>query len=73
MTIVLIAGAIAGLHRVLRATPAVSTIERQVAIVALAAAYLHLILWFSRLVAAAMTSAATGSLAGVMPNKFWWG
>jgi hypothetical protein len=73
MSIVLIAAAIALLSRALRSLPATERISRQVAIVALALGYLHLVLWLSRLIAAAMTSASTGSLAAFMPSVFWWG
>ena len=73
LSIVLIAAAIALLRRGLRATPAADRIGRTVATVALAGAYLHLVLWFSRAVAALMASGADGSLAAFMPNVFWWG
>jgi hypothetical protein len=73
LTIVLIAGAIAGLHRALRATRATERAARQVALIALAGAYLHLVLWLSRVVAGAMTAVASGSLAAFMPSVFWWG
>ena len=73
LSIGLIAAAIALLRRGLHATPAADRIGRTVATVALAGAYLHLVLWFSRAVAALMASGADGSLAAFMPNVFWWG
>jgi hypothetical protein len=73
LSIVVIAGTIAGLHRALRTSAGGERVARQVTVVALAGAYLHLVLWFSSFVAAAMTSAITGSLASIMPSMFWWG
>jgi hypothetical protein len=73
LSIVLIAAAIALLQRGLRATPVADRLGRTVAIVALAGAYLHLVLWISRALAGLLASAANGSLATFMPNVFWWG
>ncbi|MGE3194330.1 MAG: hypothetical protein AB7K08_12780 [Microbacteriaceae bacterium] len=73
MSIVLIVAAIALLRRGLRATPAADRIGRTVAIVALAGAYLHLLLWFGRVLAGLMASSANGSLATFIPYVFWWG
>jgi hypothetical protein len=36
-------------------------------------AYLHLVLWVTRVIAAAMASAEAQSAAMLMPNVFWWG
>jgi len=73
MSIALIATAITVLHRSLRRLPLSDGLSRQVGVIALAVAYLHLVLWFSRLIAAAMASASNGTLAAFMPSVFWWG
>ncbi|MEO8263521.1 MAG: hypothetical protein ABI566_13220 [Pseudolysinimonas sp.] len=73
MSIATIALAIAVLHRSLAGLPLTDRLSRQVGVVALAVAYLHLLLWLSRFIAAAMTSVSSGTLSAFMPNVFWWG
>jgi hypothetical protein len=71
LAIVPIAATIALLHRSLRTLPAAQRLTKQVAIFVLGLGYLHLVLWLSRVAAAAMAS--TGSPSSFMPNMFWWG
>ena len=46
---------------------------RQVTIVVLGIAYLHLLLWTTRVLTAAIAVQAQGSLTTFLPNVFWWG
>ena len=46
---------------------------RQAAAIAAGAAYLHLILWGTRVIAAAFAASSAGSGAQFLPNVFWWG
>jgi hypothetical protein len=73
LSIVVIAGAIALGHRGMRAIPESERITRHVTAIALGVAYLHLVLWVTRVIAAAMASAEAQSAAMLMPNVFWWG
>ncbi len=46
---------------------------RQAAAIVTGAAYLHLILWVTRVIAAAFAVASGGSSGHFLPNVFWWG
>ncbi len=73
MSIVLIASAIVLGHAGLRATAGSSVWMRQVAAIAAGAAYLHLILWITRVIAGAFAASSAGSGAQFLPSVFWWG
>jgi hypothetical protein len=73
LSIVLISTAIVLGHAALRATRDSNVWMRQVAAIAAGAAYLHLILWGTRVVAAAFAASSAGSGAHFLPNVFWWG
>ena len=73
LSIVLVASAIVLAHTALRAAQSSSVVTRQVAAIVAGAAYLHLILWGTRAVAAAFAASSAGSSALFLPNVFWWG
>ncbi|MEO5920727.1 MAG: hypothetical protein ABIQ01_06245 [Pseudolysinimonas sp.] len=73
MSIVLISSAIVLGHAALRASRDSGVWMRQAAAIATGAAYLHLILWTTRVVAAAFAASSAGSGARFLPNVFWWG
>ena len=73
LSIVLISSAIVLGHAALRATRDSSIWMRQAAAIVAGAAYLHLILWGTRVVAAAFAASNGGSGAHFLPNVFWWG
>jgi hypothetical protein len=73
MSIVLVAGALVLGHRALEATEDSSVVSRQVAAIVLGAAYLHLIIWGTRIVAAAFAASSSGASGAFLPNVFWWG
>lgn len=73
MSIVAIVASIGLSRRAMRAIPSTDRLSRQVAMVVFALAYLHLMLWFGRVAAAVISSAAAGSLVGFTQNIFWWG
>jgi hypothetical protein len=73
MSIVVVAGALVLGHRALRASAGGSAIVSQVAAIVLGAAYLHLILWTTRIVAAAFAAKNAGASAAFLSNVFWWG
>lgn len=73
LSIVAIAGAISLGHRGLRAIPVEQRIARHVTAIVLGVAYLHLILWITRVAAAAIATSEAQTAALLMPNVFWWG
>lgn len=73
LSIVVIATAIVLGHRGLRSLRDSERLARQVTAVVLGVAYLHLILWVTRVATAAIASATVQSSALLMPNVFWWG
>ncbi|CAN5461128.1 hypothetical protein BH09ACT4_BH09ACT4_04010 [soil metagenome] len=73
LSIVVIATAIALGHRGIRGIPDTDRLARHVTAIVLGAAYLHLILWVTRVVAAALAVASVDSTAMFMPNVFLWG
>jgi hypothetical protein len=73
LSIVVISSAIVLGHAALRATQESSVWMRQVAAIATGAAYLLLILWGTRVIAAAFAASSAGSGAHFLPNVFWWG
>jgi hypothetical protein len=73
LSIVLISSAILLGHAALRGTRGAAVGLRQVAAIATAAAYLHLILWATRVVAASFATASGGAASMFLPNMFWWG
>jgi hypothetical protein len=73
LSIVLISSSIVLAHAALRSTAGSSVWMRQVAAIAAGAAYLHLILWTTRVVAAAFAAASAGTGAQFLPSIFWWG
>jgi hypothetical protein len=73
LSIVLIAGAIVLGHRGLHAIPESQRATRHVTAIVLGVTYLHLILWATRVVAAAVASSSIGSSALFTANVFWWG
>ena len=73
LSIIVIVGAIALGHRGLRAIPDTERLTRQVTAIVLGVAYLHLILWVTRMITAAVATASAQSSAMLMPNVFWWG
>lgn len=73
LSIVLISGAIVLGHRGLRAIPESHRATRHVTAIVLGVTYLHLILWATRVVAAAVASSSIGSSALFTANVFWWG
>ena len=73
LSIVLIAGAIVLGHRGLRAVPESRRATRHITAIVLGVAYLHLILWVTRVAAAALAASSLGSSALFTANVFWWG
>jgi hypothetical protein len=73
LSIILIATAIVLGHAALRAVQGSSIVMRQAAAIVAGAAYLHLILWGTRVIAAAFAASSGGSSALFLPNVFWWG
>jgi hypothetical protein len=73
LSIVVIAAAIALGHRGLRSIPDSERLSRQVTAIVLGAAYLHLVLWVTRVLAASVAASSVQSSALLMPNVFWWG
>jgi hypothetical protein len=73
LSIVLIASAIVLGHAALRASQDSSVWMRQAAAIAAGAAYLHLILWGTRVIAAAFAASSAGTGAQFLPSVFWWG
>ena len=73
LSIVLVSSAIVLGHAALRATRESSIWLRQAAAIAAGAAYLHLILWGTRVVAASFAAWSGGSGALFLQNVFWWG
>ena len=73
LSIVLIAVVIVLGHLALRTMPASERASRTLATVVLGAAYLHLVMWVTRVAAAAVATSALGSSAMFLPNVFWWG
>jgi hypothetical protein len=72
VSIVLVVGAIVLGHRGMRVIPDTQRLTRHVTAIVLGAAYLHLVLWVTRVMAAALASAEAQSAAMLMPNVFWW-
>jgi hypothetical protein len=73
LSIIVIVGAIAFGHRGLHAIPDTERLTRQVTAIVLGVGYLHLILWITRVITAAIATASVQSSAMLMPNIFWWG
>jgi hypothetical protein len=73
MSIVVIAGAITMGHRGLRLLPQSQRVQRQLTAIVLGVAYLHLILWLTRVASAAVVASTVQSSALLMPSVFWWG
>ncbi len=73
LSIVLVSSAIVLGHAALRATLGSSVWLRQAAAIVTGLAYLHLILWATRVIAAAFAIASGGSSGLFLPNVFWWG
>ena len=73
LSIIVIASAIVLGHRALPRIPESERMTRQLTAIVLGAAYLHLILWGTRVVAAALASSTFGSSAMFTANVFWWG
>ena len=73
LSIVTIAGAIVLGHRGLDAIPESRRATRHLTAIVLGIAYLHLILWVTRVVAAAVAASSMGSSALFTANVFWWG
>jgi hypothetical protein len=73
LSIVLVSSAIVLGHAGLRASRESSVWMRQAAAIAAGAAYLHLILWGTRVIAAAFAASNAGSGAAFLPSIFWWG
>ncbi|MBX3194235.1 MAG: hypothetical protein KF727_03940 [Microbacteriaceae bacterium] len=72
LSIVAIAAAILTGHRGLRALRASERVGRYATTAVLGVAYLHLVLWTTRVLTASIATASTTS-ALFMPNLFWWG
>ena len=73
MSIVVVAAALVLGHRALQAPDGASAAVRQVAPIVLGAAYLHLILWGTRIIAAAFAASSAGASGAFLANVFWWG
>ena len=73
LSIVVVSSAIVLSHAALRATGESSIRVRQGAAILAGAAYLHLILWATRVIAAAFAAASAGGSGLFLPNVFWWG
>ena len=73
LSIVLVSSAIVLGHAALRGSRGSSVWGRQAAAIVTGAAYLHLILWATRVIAAAFAIASGGSSGLFLPNVFWWG
>lgn len=73
LSIVLISSAIVLGHAALRASLGSSIWMRQAAAITVGLAYLHLILWGTRVIAATFAASSAGSGAAFLPNLFWWG
>ncbi|MEZ5191016.1 MAG: hypothetical protein R2717_09455 [Schumannella sp.] len=72
MSIVAIAAAIITGHRGLRSLRDSERVARHATTVVLGVAYLHLVLWTTRVLTASIATASSSS-AMFMPNLFWWG
>jgi hypothetical protein len=73
LSIVVVSSAIVLGHAALRASQGSSIWMRQAAAIVTGAAYLHLILWVTRVIAAAFAVSNGGSSGLFLPNVFWWG
>ncbi len=73
LSIVVVSSAIVLGHAALRATQDSGIRIRQAAAIVTGAAYLHLILWATRAIAAAFAVSNGGSSGLFLPNVFWWG
>ncbi len=73
LSIVVVSSAIVLGHAALRATHGSGIRVRQAAAIVTGAAYLHLILWTTRVLAAAFAVSNGGSSGLFLPNVFWWG
>lgn len=73
LSIVAIVAAMLLGHRGLRSIPEGRHLSRHVMNVVLGVAYLHVILWFTRVISASIAVAEIQSSALFMPNVFWWG
>jgi hypothetical protein len=73
LSIVLVSSAIVLGHASLRASQGSRVWLRQAAAIVTGLAYLHLILWVTRVIAAAFAIASGGSSGLFLSNVFWWG
>jgi hypothetical protein len=73
LSIVAIAAAVLLGHRSLGAIPGDRHLSRHIMTVVLGVAYLHVILWFTRVLSASVAAASVQSSSLFMPNVFWWG
>jgi hypothetical protein len=73
MSIVAIVAAMLLGHRGLRGIPASRPMSRHVTTIVLGVAYLHLVLWCTRVISASVAVASVSSCAQFLPNIFWWG
>ncbi|HWM34997.1 MAG TPA: hypothetical protein VNR36_12245 [Pseudolysinimonas sp.] len=73
LSIVAIVAAMLLGHRGLAAIPSQRQLSRHIATIVLGVAYLHLILWFTRVISASVAAASLQSSALFMPSVFWWG
>jgi hypothetical protein len=73
LSIVVILGALILGHRSLITLASGDRVALLVTAITLAVAYLHLVLWFTRVLTAATAAASLQSSAMFMPSIFWWG
>ena len=73
LSIVVVSSAIVLGNAALRAARGYTVWMRQAAAIVTGAAYLHLILWVTRVAAAAFAVSSGGSSGLFLPNVFWWG
>ncbi len=73
LSIVLVSSAIVLGHAALRGSSGSSVWVRQAAAIVTGAAYLHLILWATRIIAAGFAVSSGGSSGLFLANVFWWG
>jgi hypothetical protein len=73
LSIVAIVAAMLLGHRGLALIPERRRLSRHIMTVVLGVAYLHMILWFTRVITASIAVTEIQSSALFMPNVFWWG
>ena len=73
LSVVAIVAAIGLGHRGLAGIRESERTTRHITTLVLGVAYLHLVLWVTRTMSAAVAAASSGSGADFLPSVFWWG